>query len=291
MKNQLDIKSYLTYLKNCIKKLIITAFNDKIIVYSAQACYFVIVSVIPILCLTISLVSFLIPADIYEVFDSYKMPPEIKDLVNIVIEQLLATQNVSLLSLSAIVALWTASRGCDAIRAGIENVYEVPPSKRILKQQALSLVNTFVLLGVLMANIILVLFGELIVRTLHLTLLVDILMRFGTIILFMIMCAAFAIIYSSTAKHSSNEKIRSKTMQHVPGAVFATAGWVIFSALYSLYIRYFPSASAIYGSLTAVCLIMLWLYICMIILLLGAEINKLWGQKINEEEKKRPDIT
>lgn len=286
MKTQLDIKSYLTYFKNCIKKLVITAFDDKIIVYSAQACYFVIVSVIPFLCLTISIVSFLIPADIYEVFDSYKMPPEIKDLVNIVIEQLLATQNVSLLSISAIVALWTASRGCDAIRAGIENVYEVPPSKKILKQQALSLVNTFVLIGVLMANIILVLFGGLIVKALHLTLLVDILMRFGTIILFIMMCGMFAVIYSSTAKHSSNEKIRSKTMQHVPGAVFATAGWMIFSALYSLYIRYFPSASAIYGSLTAICLIMLWLYICMIILLLGAEINKLWGQKFNEAQEK-----
>lgn len=286
MKTQLDIKSYLTYFKNCIKKLVITAFNDKIIVYSAQACYFVIVSVIPFLCLTISLVSFLIPADIYEVFDSYKMPAEIKEIVNMVIEQLLATQNVSLLSISAIVALWTASRGCDAIRAGIENVYEVPPSKKILKQQTLSLVNTFVLIGVLMANIILVLFGELIVRTLHLTIIVDILMRFGTLILFMIMCGMFAVIYSSVAKHSSNEKIRSKTMQHVPGAVFATGGWMIFSSLYSLYIRYFPSASAIYGSLTAVCLIMLWLYICMIILLLGAEINKLWGLKFNQEQEK-----
>lgn len=285
MKTQLDIKSYLTYFKNCIKKLVITAFNDKIIVYSAQACYFVIVSVIPFLCLTISLVSFLIPADIYEVFDSYKMPPEIKEIVNMVIEQLLATQNVSLLSISAIVALWTASRGCDAIRAGIENVYEVPPSKKILKQQALSLVNTFVLIGVLMANIILVLFGGLIVRALHLTLIVDILMHFGALILFVIMCGMFAIIYSSTAKHSGNEKIRSKTMQHVPGAVFATGGWIIFSSLYSLYIRYFPSASAIYGSLTAVCLIMLWLYICMIILLLGAEINKLWGMKFNIDKK------
>lgn len=287
MKTQLDIKSYLTYFKNCIKKLVITAFNDKIIVYSAQACYFVIVSVIPFLCLMISLVSFLIPADIYEVFDSYKMPPEIKDLVNIVIEQLLATQEVSLLSISAIVALWTASRGCDAMRAGIENVYEVPPSRKIIKQQALALVNTFVLIVVLLANVILVLFGELIVKALHLTLFVDLLMRFGVLILFAMMCAGFAVIYSSTAKHSANEKIRSKTMQHVPGAVFATAGWMIFSSLYSLYIRYFPSASAIYGSLTAVCLIMLWLYICMIILLLGAEINKLWGQKFNVTQENK----
>lgn len=283
MKKQLDIKSYLTYFKNCIKKLVIVSFEDKITVYAAQTCYFVIVSVIPFLCLMISLVSFLIPADIYAVFDSYKMPAEIKDLVNIVIEQLLATQKVSLLSISAVVALWTASRGCDAMRAGIENVYEVPASKKIVKQQVLSFVNTFVLLVVLIGNVILVLFGELIIRSLHLTVIVDILMHFGVVILFLIMCGAFAVIYASVAKHSSNERIRSKTMQHVPGAVFATAGWMIFSSLYSLYIRYFPSASAIYGSLTAVCLIMLWLYICMIILLLGAEINKLWGQKINVE--------
>ncbi|MBQ8199661.1 MAG: YihY/virulence factor BrkB family protein [Clostridia bacterium] len=48
------------------------------------------------------------------------------------------------------------------------------------------------------------------------------------------------------------------------------------------YRAYFPNASYIYGGLAAVCLIMLWIYFCTIILLLGAEVNKLyflWREK------------
>ena len=50
----------------------------------------------------------------------------------------------------------------------------------------------------------------------------------------------------------------------------------VYMAYNSLYITYFSGASLIYGGLTALCLIMLWLYFCMIILLSGAEINKLF---------------
>ncbi|MBQ2705722.1 MAG: YihY/virulence factor BrkB family protein [Agathobacter sp.] len=276
MKKSLDIHAYLTNFKNYIKKLVITSFYDKVTVYAAQACYFVIVSAIPFLCLIISIASYLIPADIYSVVDTYKMPPEIEAMIRFVLEQLFATQKISLLSLSAIFAIWTASRGCDALRAGIENVYGVPASKKIFKQQALSIVNTFVLILVIMVNIIFVLFGELIAKALHLTAIYELIMSFGSIILFIVMCWVFGVIYSSTAKHSKDEKIRTSTKHHIPGSVFSTVGWMIFSYFYSLYIRFFPSASAIYGSLTAVLLIMLWLYVCIIILLLGAEVNKLW---------------
>lgn len=276
---QKNIHTYFMNLKNYMTKLIETSFEDKVTVYAAQAAYFVITSTIPFLCLLISIVSFFIPADIYTVFEGYNIPSEIKNLIQIVIEQLFATQKVSLLSVSAIIALWTASRGSDAVRAGLENVYEVPPSKKIIKQQALSLVNTFILLIIIIGSVILVLFGELITNALHITKVVDTIMNFGIVIFFALMCLVFAVIYASTAKHSKNDKIRSKTMNHLPGAVFATGGWMLFSYFYSLYIKYFPSASAIYGSLTAVCLIMLWLYICMMILLLGAEVNKLWNNR------------
>lgn len=260
---------------NKIKSLIQSTYEDLVPVYAAQASYFVIMSAIPFLCLLISVASFLIPADIYIVFEGYNMPQEIKGVVREVIAQLLATQNVSLLSVSAIVALWTASRGSDAVRAGLENVYEVPPSKKIFKQQALSIVNTFILLMVIIGNVILVLFGDVITNALHLTEIIDKIMNLGPIILFGVMSLIFAIIYTSTAKHSKNMHIRSNIKNHVPGAVFATLGWMLFSYFYSLYIKYFPRASAIYGSLTAVCLIMLWLYVCMMILLLGAEVNKI----------------
>lgn len=284
MKKSFDIQEYFANFKNYIQKLIVTSFRDKINVYAAQASYFVIVSVVPFLCLLISIVSFLIPADIYELFASYKLPKEFQSVVQFVIQQLLATQNVSLLSLSAIFAIWTASRGCDALRAGIENVYEVPASWKVVKQQVLSIVNTFILMIIIISNIVFVLFGDLIARALHLTAIYELMMSLGSVILVVVMCWVFGIIYASTAKHSKNEKIRTGTKDHLPGAVFSTVGWMIFSKLYSLYIRFFPSASAIYGSLTAVLLIMLWLYVCIIILLLGAEVNKLW---ILREEKEK----
>ena len=266
------------YTEKCIsfiKQLFTSVQEDSVMLYSAQACYFAIVSTIPFLCLLISIASFLIPADIYTVFESYDIPQEIKGVIQEIIAQLLATQEVSLLSISAIAALWTASRGSDAVRAGLEKVYEVPISKKIFKQQFLSFVNTFILLFVIITNIVFVLFGEVIAKALYLTLLLDIITRFGAIIFFVLMCFVFALIYTETAKHSKNEEIRSNVLHHLPGAVFATLGWMLFSYFYALYIRYFPSASAIYGSLTAVCLIMLWLYVCMVILLLGAEVNKL----------------
>lgn len=277
---QMNIKK----LKENIIKLIESSNNDLVMVYGAQACYFVIVSSIPFLCLLISIASYLIPADIYTVFNGYVMPQEIKALVQEVIAQLLATQKVSLLSISAVIALWTASRGSDAIRAGLESVYEVPRSKKIFKQQALSIVNTFILIIIILLNVVLMLFGEVVTNALHLTKLIDWIMNFAPVVLLVMMCFVFDIIYTSTAKHSKNENIRSGIRNHMPGAVFATIGWMLFSYGYALYIRYFPSASAIYGSLTAVCLIMLWLYVCIIILLLGAEVNKLFIYNKTEKQ-------
>lgn len=268
-------KKWNELLKN-IEKLITSSLDDLVNVYSAQACYFIIVSAIPFLCLIISIASFLIPADIYTIFESDTIPQEIKGVIQEVIAQLLATQKVSLLSLSALIALWTASRGSDALRAGLESVYEVPRSKKIVKQQALSIVNTFILIVVILVNVVVLLFGEAITNALYLANVIDLLVKSGPVILFVVMCFVFDIIYTSTAKHSKSEYIRSGIKSHMPGAIFATSGWMLFSYGYSLYIRYFPSASAIYGSLTAVCLIMLWLYVCVIILLMGAEINKLF---------------
>ena len=68
-----------------------------------------------------------------------------------------------------------------------------------------------------------------------------------------------------------NKKL--KMVDHIPGALFAALGWEVFSYAYSIYIDYFADASYLYGSLTSIILMLLWIYICMYILFLGAEIN------------------
>ena len=60
-----------------------------------------------------------------------------------------------------------------------------------------------------------------------------------------------------------------------PGALLSAAGWILFSYLYSIYTRFFPRSSHLYGSMATLVILMLWLYFCMIIFLCGAEVNKL----------------
>ena len=256
-----------------IKKLIASTQRDRVLLYAAQASYFVIVSIIPFICLLISVFSFFIPADIYSIFEAYDLPAEIEGIVHALIDQLLATQKVSLLSISAVVALWTASRGMDSIRVGLERVYHEKPSKGFVKQQLKSLASTIILIVVLLGNVVFSMFGAVIAEMMNAKLLYDIIMYFSTPILFVMMCAAFTILYAFVGR-IGKVKWKERIEQHLPGAMCATVGWSLFSQGFALYIHYFPSASAIYGSLTAVCLLMLWVYVCVVILLLGAEVNK-----------------
>jgi membrane protein len=66
---------------------------------------------------------------------------------------------------------------------------------------------------------------------------------------------------------------KTRSIKEFPGAILSAAGWVGFSGLYSVYINNFANHSYLYGSLTAIVLLMLWLYFCMNIMFFGAEVN------------------
>ena len=267
----------MTMLKKIVescKKLIASMERDRVMLYAAQASYFVIVSMIPFICLLISAFSFFIPADIHSIFDIYEMPEEIETLFRVVIDQLLATQKVSLLSVSAVIALWTASRGADSIRIGLERVYHEKSSKVLFRHQLKALASTIIIIVVLLANVVFSVFGAVFAEFLNLTLLFEIIMYFSVPILFITMCAGFTVVYAFVGK-IGKVSWKERLFQHLPGAVFSTVAWLVLSYGYSLYLHFFPSQYAIYGSLTAVCLMMLWIYISIIILFLGAEVNKL----------------
>jgi len=71
----------------------------------------------------------------------------------------------------------------------------------------------------------------------------------------------------------SNSKVSLKS--HIPGAIIATLGWYVVSLFFSLYIEAYVGFSVVYGNLTTITLAMMWLYICMYFILIGAEFNKI----------------
>ena len=71
---------------------------------------------------------------------------------------------------------------------------------------------------------------------------------------------------------------RNRIRDSLPGAMFSSGGWLIFSDLYSVYVENFAPLSSVYGSVYAVALSMLWLYCCISILFYGGALNRLLAE-------------
>ena len=69
----------------------------------------------------------------------------------------------------------------------------------------------------------------------------------------------------------------------LPGALIATVAWEILSVGFSIYLEYFPGVTRMYGNMTTIILLMLWLYFCMYIILLGAEVNDWYEKRMKNE--------
>ena len=90
--------------------------------------------------------------------------------------------------------------------------------------------------------------------------------KFRGLIFLLLLILFFDIIFAALP----NQKLTLKSQ--LPGAAVCAAAWYIFSFGLSVYVDYFNGFS-MYGSLTTVALIMLWLYFCMYLMMLSAELN------------------
>ncbi|MCI9486632.1 MAG: YihY/virulence factor BrkB family protein [Lachnospiraceae bacterium] len=265
-------------------KIINLIVEDKISVYAAQVSFFVLISAIPIVMLVIPLIQFLIPlsqesltATILSVLPN---TPELQNFIVSILNDVYTNSAGTIISVSILTTLWSASKGIYSLQQGLNNIASLKETRNIAVQRLLSIVYTIGFVFVLIFTIGVLLFGNRIQLLLeswfpklaHFSSLV-ILFRTGlSVALFMLF---FVLIYAILPnKHLSFRK-------QIPGAAFTTFGWLIFSYVYSLYIDHIANFSYIYGSLTAIIFLMLWLYICMNIVLLGAEVNKLFEAYTN----------
>jgi membrane protein len=95
------------------------------------------------------------------------------------------------------------------------------------------------------------------------------------------------LILGMTCVYYFGPNVKQDLRQIAPGTLFAIIAFIIVSYLFSLYLRYAPSYYAVYGSLGAVIILMLWLYLMAFIMYLGAEINaevqKIAGKPIDRK--------
>ena len=250
--------------------------GDNVSVYAAQASFFLMISAIPLLMLIFAIINLFINIDqqtILHTINSFA-PAEISSLMTTIMNELFnKAASIPVISITAISTLWLASKGIMALYMGLSNVYHVP-MRNYIYSRIVSIVYTLALIATLILTVIFIAFGNkfenfLTSHSIILSNLIQIILR-GKIIFFMAyLTLLFALFYKFLPRQDKPFK------NHLPGAVVAAAGWIIFSYIYSIYINNFSNYSYVYGSLAAVVFLMLWLYFCMNIFLYGAQINKM----------------
>ena len=254
--------------------------KHKITVYASQATLFVIISALPFLMLIISLLKFFVPFDrayIIELGQSL-MPIEVIPTLNSILDEVFSGSTVSIASVTTVTAVWAASKGMMSLVQGLESVYETQEQRGYIKTRLLSFVYTIVFVLIIMATLLFFVAGGYIIRLTGehfpvISYVVKIIYTFPVIVYLLILTFVFGLLYKLLPGKNLS------FLNQLPGAAVAALGWILFSVAFSFYVNRFADYSYIYGSLTAVVLLMLWLYFCMNIFLLGAEVNCLLKER------------
>ncbi len=245
--------------------------RDMITVYAAQASFFLVLASVPFLMLLITVSRFLFRSSGDAILTLLEgiFPDTLRDTFTLIAGELTEIGGISLLSVSAATALWSASRGMAALERGLAGVYGVNVSRGFFRDILRSLAYTVALIFLIFSSLILLVFGAQIADGI-----MSILPALEKPIEAILGARGLFVFFGLTGFFTLEHRVILKGVPVLPGAVLSAAGWMLFSYLYSLYVRLFPRASYLYGGLALLIVWMLWLYFCMIIFLIGAEINK-----------------
>lgn len=266
--------------------------GDHVEAFSAQAAFFIIISFFPFIMLLLSLV-YMFPLEESNVlrFITEVFPTTVSSMLFSVITEIYDNAASStVISITAITALWSAAKGFLAIMKGLNAVYEINETRNYFFLRAIAAFYTLIFAIMLLATMVLFVFGNRLYYWIEqkIPILMDtalVIISLRTILGLIVLITFFLIIYIVIPNR------KTKIMSELPGAMICAAGWMGFSYAFSYYIDNFSNYSSMYGSLTAIVLFMLWMYFCMYLLFLGAEFNILIANKAFVQKLRRIYMT
>ena len=251
--------------------------------YAAQAAYFFVLSMIPIILLLLTMVQFTSLTKDYimnAVLQAF--PTTVEGLIESIVDQVYS-QSGTIIPITVLVALWSAGRGVLSITNGLNCVYESRETRNYVYLRIRASLYTVIFLVAIILSLALSVFGNRIAIMLNqhfpvLVRLIDTVIRSRTLITLCILTLFWDTVY----KYLPNRKNIGKTTmkKQLPGAIFTACAWQVISFVFSIYLDIFTGFTTMYGSLTMIILIMLWLYMCMYVILLGGEVNALLQRAI-----------
>jgi membrane protein len=170
--------------------------------------------------------------------------------------------------IGTMIALWSASGGVRAVVEGLDVAYEVGENRSFLRFSAIAILITALgIVAVVISLNIAVLLPLLFAKFPHRGILSQLVALLSWPAAFCFGMAILSLVY----RYGPNRRTHWRGFSW--GAVMASAMWLAGTVLFKFYVRNFGSFDGVYGSLGAAIGFMVWIWLSLVILLLGAELN------------------
>jgi membrane protein len=257
-----------------MKRSVKNFLADDMTTYAAALAYQVLFSIFPFIIFLVALLGFFHMPQFFDWLREQAqalVPGQAMEQVNQIIDQVQQPKS-GLLSIGAIMALWAASAAVRALMNALNFAYEAKETRPAWKLYPLSVVYTIGIAAMLILSAVLLLTGPQAIEWIASQIgLKDLFVTLWTWlrwpVSFLLLILVVAIIY--WAAPNVKQKFRFIT----PGAFIAVVVWIAASLGFGYYVSNFADYGAMYGSLGAIVILLLYFYISAAVLLLGAEIN------------------
>lgn len=246
--------------------------EDNLTAYASSCAFFIFLSLVPVVVLLLSILPYT-PVDSKYIIDWVEdaLPVGTGAIVTSIIGEVFE-KSIGLISVAAIMTLWSAGKGVNALITGFNAIDHVTDKRNSVILRLFASLYTLILIAAIVILLIVVVAGNVIQAFLvdhipSLSVFFGIIVHFKTLISIVMMTLLFMVCYAflPSKKH--------RFVEQIPGAIFAALSWTVYSSLFSFYINKF-NAFSMYGSLTTIIVLLFWLYVCMYIVLIGANLNK-----------------
>lgn len=259
--------------------------NEHMKAYAAQSALYVLISLVPCILLLLTLIQFTpvtksnILSAVVEIF-----PSTINVMLVSIINEVYS-QSTSVIPLTAVATMWSASRGVLAMSNGLNFVYGQTETRGYVFLRLRAALYTVVFMATIVFTMVLLVFGNSI--SFLVAQYIPILMPIIELLISVrVVAALWFLSFVFTMAYTFLPNAKLSFIDQIPGAVFTTICWLFCSLIFSIYLDLFRGFSAMYGSLTTIVLVMLWLNFCMYFLLIGAKINvMILGDELDMPDK------
>lgn len=257
--------------------------HDNVFAIAGQSAFFIILSAVPLSMFIVSLFQNLnIPIGLVEEGLSGIFADEMIEQISVYLNSAYNSA-VGISFVSLIITLWSASQGIHAITNGLNRVYDAYENRNWLFLRIRAMVYTVVLFVIILALLIILVLGNTISNFLKpyiegLPDFVSVIFNLRYLIIFVSLIILFAVLYRNFPNISRSQRKEFGIRSQIPGAFLCTISWFVLSLGISIYVDDFNGFS-IYGGLTRLAVIMIWIYFCMVCLMICAEINYVYHDK------------